>query len=75
MDLSNYEMFQNNKAITTVCHPQVKVNKIYPDAHIPTYGTEKAACADVYAYIPADQADLYDEHGNPIIYIRPHETV
>lgn len=55
-------------------NPIVKVNKIYPDAHIPTYGTEKAACADVYAYIPADQADLYDEHGNPIIYIRPHET-
>ena len=53
MDLSNYEMFQNNKAITTVCHPQVKINKIYPDAHIPTYGTEKAACADVYAYIPS----------------------
>ena len=54
-------------------NPIVKVNKIYPDAHIPTYGTEKAACADVYAYITADQADLYDEHGNPIIYIRPHK--
>ena len=26
----------------------VKVNKIYPDAHIPTYGSAKAACADVY---------------------------
>lgn len=55
-------------------NPIVKVNKIYPDAHIPTYGSAKAACADVYAYIPADQADLYDEQGNPIIYIRPHET-
>ena len=27
MDLNNYEMFQNNKAITTVCHPQVKKYK------------------------------------------------
>lgn len=55
-------------------NPIVKVNKIYPDAHIPTYGTEKAACADVYAYIPADQAELFDSQGNPIIHIRPHET-
>jgi dUTP pyrophosphatase len=55
-------------------NPIVKVNKIYPDARIPTYGTEKAACADVYAYIPADQADLYDEQGNPIIFIHPHKT-
>lgn len=74
MDLGNYEKFPNNKAITTVYHPQVKINKIYPDAHIPTYGSEKAACADVYAYIPREQADLFDEHGNPIIYMRPHET-
>lgn len=55
-------------------NPIVKVNKIYPDAHIPTYGSEKAACADVYAYIPREEADLFDEHGNPIIYMRPHET-
>lgn len=55
-------------------NPIVKVNKIYPDAHIPTYGSAKAACADVYAYIPADQADLFDEQENPIIFIRPHET-
>lgn len=55
-------------------NPIVKVNKIYPDAHIPTYGTEKAACADVYAYIPADQADLFDSQGNPIIYLSPHST-
>lgn len=55
-------------------NPIVKVNKIYPDAHIPTYGSAKAACADVYAYIPADQADLFDEQGNPIVYLPPHST-
>lgn len=55
-------------------NPIVKVNKIYPDAHIPTYGSAKAACADVYAYIPADQGDLCDENGNPIIVIMPGQT-
>lgn len=74
MDLGNYEKFPNNKEITTVYRPQVKINKIYDDAHLPTYGSKCAACADVYAYIPANQADLFDEHGNPIIYMHPHET-
>lgn len=74
MNLENYEKFPKSDAFTTIYHPKVKVNKIYPDAHIPTYGSEKAACADVYAYIPREQADLFDEHGNPIIYMRPHET-
>lgn len=55
-------------------NPVVKVNKIYEDAHIPTYGSTKAACADVYAYIPANKADLYDEQGNPIIRIPPYST-
>ena len=55
-------------------NPIVKVNKIYPDAHIPTYGSAKAACADVYAYIPADQADLFDEQGKPIVHLPPHST-
>lgn len=64
MDLGNYEKLPNNKAIATVYRPQVKINKIYDDAHLPTYGSKCAACADVYAYIPANQADLFDEHGN-----------
>lgn len=56
-------------------NPIVKVNKIYPDAHIPTYGTEKAACADVYAYIPADKMEMFNENGDAMIWVRPHETV
>lgn len=42
-----------------------KVKKMYSDAKIPKYGTEKAACADVYAYFS------YGED----IEIKPHETV
>ncbi len=55
-------------------NPIVKVNKVYEDAHAPTYSSEKAACADVYAYIPREQANFYDEHGNPIVVILPGQT-
>lgn len=42
-----------------------KVKKMYSDAKIPTYGSEKAACADVYAYLPYGEG----------IEIKPHETI
>jgi dUTP pyrophosphatase len=33
---------------------QVKVKKVYPDAELPVYATEGAACFDLKAYIPGD---------------------
>lgn len=30
----------------------IKVKRLYPDALLPVYATEQAACADVYAYLP-----------------------
>lgn len=43
----------------------VKIKKIYPDANLPVYGSEKAACADVYAYLPYGKE----------IEIKPHQTM
>ena len=51
MDLGNYEKFPNNKAITTGYRPQVKINKIYDDAHLPTYGSKCAACMLIFRQI------------------------
>lgn len=42
----------------------IKVKKLYPDAMLPTNGSEYAAGYDVYAYIPEGS-----------VVIRPHETV
>lgn len=42
---------------------QVNVKKLNPDAVIPTYGSQFAAGADLYACIPAD------------VEIAPHQTV
>ena len=75
MDLGNYEMFPDNEAFTTVYHPKIKVNKIHEDAHLPSYGSKYAACADLYAYIGFDDATLVDKDGNRCIMIQPGETV
>lgn len=49
-------------------NPIVKINKIYPDAHIPTYGSKCAACADVYAYIPRRYLLREPEKNVPSLY-------
>ena len=36
--------------------PNIKINKLHDDAHLPTYGSKNAACADLYAYIGFDEA-------------------
>jgi dUTP pyrophosphatase len=43
---------------------QVKIEKLYSDANIPTKGSEKAAGFDLYAYLP--------EGG---VWVKAHETV
>lgn len=45
----------------------VKVKKLTETAHLPTYGSEKAGCADLYADIQKDNQDY--------ILIQPHSTV
>ena len=42
----------------------VKIKKLYEDAKIPTYGSDFAACADLYAYLPNGE----------VLTIPPHET-
>lgn len=75
MDLGNCEKYPEYEGVTTVYHPKVKVNKIHEDAHLPTYGSKCAACADLYAYIGFDDATLVDKDGNRCIMIQPGETV
>lgn len=55
--------------------PNIKINKIYDDAHLPIYGSKCAACADLYAYIGSDDAMAIDKDGNNCIMIQPGETV
>lgn len=43
----------------------VKIKKLYDDATIPTFGSEYAAGADLYAYLP----------GKEPVEIAPHQTV
>ena len=50
--------------------PNIKINKIYDDAHLPTYGSKYAACADLYAYIGSDDAMAIDKDGNNCIMIQ-----
>ena len=75
MDLGNCEKYPEYEGVTTVYRPSIKVNKIYEDAHLPTYGSKCAACADLYAYIGFDDATLVDKDGNRCIMIQPGETV
>lgn len=53
----------------------VKVAKAHDDAKLPTYGSENAACADLYAYIGSNDATMVDADGVNCIMIQPHETV
>lgn len=54
----------------------VKIKKLYEDAVIPTYGTEEAACADLYAYLPDDMEGVkYTEDGRKYVEIAPHCTI
>lgn len=39
--------------------PIVKIQRLQPDAKIPTYGTDGAACFDFYAYCPAVRTFLH----------------
>lgn len=55
--------------------PNIKINKLHEDAHLPTYGSKNAACADLYAYIGFDDATVVDKDGNRCIVIQPGETV
>lgn len=63
------------KPVYTPNHVPIKVNKIYENAHLPTYGSKYAACADLYAYIGFDAATFVDKDGHHCIVIQPGETV
>lgn len=75
MDLGNYEKFPYSDAFTTIYHPNIEINKMHDDAHLPTYGSKNAACADLYAYISFDDATMVNKNGDRCIMIQPHETV
>lgn len=75
MDLGNTDIRIKDGGIHKAYHPQVKINKIHEDAHLPTYGYDRAACADLYAYIDFDDATVVDKDGNRCIVIQPGETV
>lgn len=62
------------KPVYTPNYVPIKVNKIYKNAHLPTYGSKYAACADLYAYITSENATT-TENGKPTIIIQPGETV
>lgn len=55
----------------------IKVKKLYGDAKIPTFGTPRSACADLYAYLSKDTTDqvFYDYDGRMFVDIPPHSTV
>lgn len=53
----------------------VKVAKVHDDSKLPTYSSECAACADLYAYIGFNEATMVDADGVNCIMIPPHETV
>lgn len=46
-----------------------KVKRLTPTAHLPTYGTEYAACMDLYADCPDAKSTLWelDDNGMPFI--------
>ena len=70
MDLGNtYSRLSHG--YKTPFRPKIKINKMYPDSKLPTYGSKEAACADLYAYIKSNDSNIE----RPCIVIRPHETV
>lgn len=75
MNLGNADIFIKDGGVQRAYRPKVKINKIYEDAHLPTYGSKCAACADLYAYIGFDDATLVDKDGNRCVMIQPGETV
>ena len=75
MNLGNFELTTEYGTIGELYHPPVKINKIHEDAHLPTYGSKCAACADLYAYITSDEASIQDKDGKPCIWVNPGETV
>lgn len=42
---------------------KLKVKKLYPEAQLPTYATEGAACFDIYSYLNGEVG-----HGEPHIF-------
>ena len=56
MDLGNATTYIGNGIGRVPYRPNIKINKLHDDAHLPTYGSTNAACADLYAYIGFDDA-------------------
>lgn len=75
MDLGNKTVKISDAVYRAAYRPNIKINKLHDDAHLPTYGSKNAACADLYAYIGFDDATMVDKDGNHYIIIQPHETV
>ncbi len=59
----------------TAYQPNVKIKKIYSNAKMPVYSSNEAACADLYAYIPFNEADMVNNDGKCCKVIMPHSTV
>ena len=54
----------------------VKIKKLYEDAVIPTYGTEKSACCDIRAYLRDDINKINrTDDGREYVEVPPHCTV
>ena len=51
MDLGNATINLGYGMSQMPYRPNIKINKLHDDAHLPTYGSANAACADLYAYI------------------------
>lgn len=48
--------------------PEVKIKKLHPDAIVPTYATDGAACFDLYAIIPAPYCCEKVEYNKPTTF-------
>lgn len=79
MDLGNATKYFGRNGTIEACsrayRPNIKINKLHEDAHLPTYGSKNAACADLYAYIGFDDATMVNKNGDRCIMIQPGETV
>lgn len=75
MDLGNTTINLGYGMSQMPYRPNIKINKLHDDAHLPTYGSANAACADLYAYIGFDDATMVNKNGDRCIMIQPHETV
>lgn len=67
MDLGNvtkyfYGHHGTVEACSSVYRPNIKINKLHDDVHLPTYGSKNAACADLYAYIGFDDATMVNKN-------------